>query len=116
MMNTEIAKQILESAGLAVDCACNGKEAVDMFTASANGTYTAILMDIHMPEMDGYMAASTIRSSTHPEAKTIPIVAMTADAFSEDVAKAHDAGMNDHVSKPIDVSVLYQTLKKYIKN
>lgn len=113
-MNMEIAKRILESAGLVIESAWNGEEAVNKFVSSEPGTYTAILMDIHMPVMDGHEATRTIRASSHPEAKVIPIIAMTADAFAENVSEAYAAGMNDHISKPIDVQSLFETLKKHI--
>lgn len=113
-MNMEIAETLLQSSGIAVDCVLNGKEAVEKFETSPSGTYMAILMDVHMPEMDGHEAARTIRDSSHPEAKSIPIIAMTADAFAEDVAASGASGMNDHITKPIDVSVLFSTLEKYI--
>lgn len=112
-MNMEIAKTILESAGLFVDSAWNGKQAVEMFEAAAPGTYMAILMDVHMPEMNGHEATRAIRASAHPEANTIPIIAMTADAFAENVAEAHAAGMNDHIAKPIDIPALFDMLKRY---
>jgi signal transduction histidine kinase/CheY-like chemotaxis protein len=115
-MNLEIAKKILESVGLTVDCAQNGREAVSMFCDAPAETYQAVLMDVQMPEMDGHEATRTIRASTHPEAATIPIIAMTADAFAENVAEALAAGMNDHVSKPIDMNKLFVTLSKYIHN
>lgn len=78
------------------------------------GTYDAILMDIHMPVMDGHMATRAIRESSHSQAKTIPIIAMTADAFAENVAEALGAGMNDHISKPIDLAILFDKLKTYM--
>ncbi|NMP38242.1 MAG: response regulator [Clostridiales bacterium] len=114
-MNKEIAKKILESAGVEVDSVWNGKEAVEMFENSPAGTYSVILMDVHMPVMDGHTATGIIRASSHTDAKTIPIIAMTADAFAENVAQAHEAGMNDHISKPIDIATLFETIKKYIK-
>ncbi len=115
MMNMEIAKTVMESAGLKVDGAWNGREAADMFIASEPGTYKVILMDIHMPEMDGHEATGKIRASKHPEAKTIPIIAMTADAFAENVAEAIASGMNDHIAKPIDLNTLFGTLRKYMR-
>ncbi len=114
-MNMEIAKVILKSANLAVTSAWNGKEAVELFESAAPGTFMAILMDVHMPVMDGHEATRTIRASAHPEAKTIPIIAMTADAFAENVAEAHAAGMNAHIAKPIDVALLFEMLKKHGK-
>ncbi len=113
-MNMEIAKSILRSAGLAVDCAWNGREAVDMFQSSPPGYYSALLMDVHMPVMDGHEATRCIRSGAHPDGNSVPIIAMTADAFAENVAEAHASGMNDHIAKPIDIATLFATLKKYI--
>ena len=113
-MNMEIARHILESAGFTVDSAWNGQEAVTQFEASSTGTYSAILMDIQMPVMDGHLAARTIRASAHPEAKSIPIIAMTADAFSENVAEALASGMNGHIAKPIDIPTLFETLGSVI--
>ena len=113
-MNMEVAKRILQSTGLTVDGAWNGSEAVAMFERAAAGTYQAILMDIHMPELDGYQATRAIRHSAHPEGATVPVIAMTADAFAENVAEAYAAGMNDHIAKPIDVALLFKTLRKYI--
>ncbi len=115
-MNMEVAKRILGSVHLTVDAALNGKEAVSRFEDAPAGTYEAILMDVQMPEMDGYEATRTIRASAHPEARTIPIIAMTADAFAENVAEALESGMNDHVSKPIDMPKLFETLRRYIPN
>lgn len=112
-MNMEIAKAILKSAKVNVDCAWNGKEAVDIFEAAAAGTYMAILMDVHMPIMDGHEATRTIRASSHAQARSIPIIAMTADAFAENVAEAKAAGMNSHISKPIDIPTLFFVLKQY---
>lgn len=115
-MNMEVAKQVLMSAGLTFDTAHNGREAVDIFMKKPSGTYKAILMDIQMPEMDGHEATRVIRASEHEEAKTIPIIAMTADAFSENIQEALDAGMTDHVAKPIDTAMLFEKLGKYIIN
>ncbi|MEG1812270.1 MAG: response regulator [Clostridia bacterium] len=113
-MNREIATDILTQYGFAVTCARDGKEAVDAFEASAAGDYAAILMDIQMPVMDGHAATRAIRASKHPSAKTIPVIAMTANAFSEDIAASHASGMNDHISKPIDVAQMLAILKKFI--
>ncbi len=112
-MNMEIAKKIMESAGLVVDEAWNGREAVEKYGKAEAGYYMAILMDVHMPEMNGHEAARTIRAMRNPEAKTIPIIAMTADAFAENVAEAKAAGMNEHIAKPIDIPTLFETLSKY---
>ena len=113
-MNMEIARRILESAGLVVDSAWNGEEAVNLFKNSAVGTYKAVFMDVQMPVMDGYEATRAIRGSGHPEAASVPIIAMTADAFAENVATALAAGMNDHIAKPIDIPTLFEALEKHI--
>ncbi|MDD2959635.1 MAG: response regulator [Lachnospiraceae bacterium] len=114
-LNREIATDLLGMVNLKVDCAGDGKEALELFTVSAAGTYDAILMDIQMPVLDGYEAARRIRKSGHPQAKSIPIYAMTANAFSEDVSEAFSAGMNGHIAKPIDTAILYETLGKCFK-
>ncbi|NCC44592.1 MAG: response regulator, partial [Clostridia bacterium] len=94
----------------------DGKQALDTFTAAPAGSFDAVLMDVQMPVMDGYEATRAIRASRHPEAKTIPIVAMTANAFSEDVNKAFSAGMNGHVAKPISYTKLFEVLNKLINH
>lgn len=110
VFNMEIAKELLEMTGAAVDEAYDGKEALERFSHSQPGTYDGILMDVQMPIMDGHAAARAIRASSHADAGTVPIIAMTANAFSEDVAAALHAGMNAHVAKPIDLDVLYRAL------
>ena len=112
-LNREIAVELLGLQHMEADCAVNGEEAVRMFTESATGTYDVILMDVQMPVMDGYEACRQIRKSNHSQAETIPIYAMTANAFTEDVAAAHAAGMNGHIAKPIDTQILYRTLAKH---
>ncbi|HPS81585.1 MAG TPA: ATP-binding protein [Candidatus Limiplasma sp.] len=103
-MNMEVATELLKQEGsFQIDGASNGREAFDRFTQSPPGTYDAILMDIRMPVMDGYEATRAIRASSHPDAARIPIIAMTADAFAEDIRQAMEAGMNDHIAKPIDI-------------
>ena len=92
----------------------NGVLAVEAFCAAVPGTYDAILMDIQMPEMDGYAAARTIRSNKRADAKTIPIIAMTANAFEEDVEAALEAGMDAHIAKPVDIGILWATLGKLV--
>lgn len=111
--NMEVAFELLQMTGLSIDCAENGKIAVDKFLNAEPGTYDLILMDIQMPEMNGYDATRTIRASAHPDSGNIPIIAMTANAFTEDVLASLSAGMNNHISKPIDTEVLYQTLQIY---
>lgn len=112
-MNMDIAVTMLEKTGIQVTQAANGKEAVELFTAREKGTYDLILMDVQMPVMDGYEATRVIRNSSHPEAKTIPIIAMTANAFAEDVTEALANGLNAHIAKPINYDKLFDILKKY---
>lgn len=114
-MNREIAVELLEMHGMAVDAAENGLAAVEKFGNSPAGTYDGILMDIQMPVMDGYEATRAIRALDREDAKTVPILALTANAFATDIGKAHAAGMNDHVSKPIDVAYLIGTLRKWVR-
>jgi CheY-like chemotaxis protein len=114
-LNMEIAEELLKEEGVDITQAVNGKEALDKFTSMPEGWVDAIIMDVMMPVMNGYDATRAIRSSEHPEAKTIPIIAMTANAYREDVEKAIDAGMNAHVAKPINVETLVQTLGRYKK-
>jgi signal transduction histidine kinase len=114
-MNRLVAVGLLEKAGIICEAAENGAAAVEMFLNSQPGYYDIILMDIQMPVMDGYEATRLIRQSSRPDAETIPIVAMTANAFPEDVTKALSCGMNDHFAKPIDVPVMYETIDKIIK-
>ena len=96
--------------------AYNGAEAVALFQSMAPCSFDAILMDMQMPEMDGCEAARAIRLLDKPDAKTIPIVAVTANAFAEDIAKTTEAGMNGHISKPIDFAVLCKTLEELIRH
>lgn len=113
-LNMEIASELLKFVNLQVEHAENGKVAVDIFRNSKEKEYALIFMDIQMTLMNGYDAARCIRSSEHPVAGTIPIIAMTANAFNDDVQAAFDAGMNGHLAKPIDVEVLYKTIARYI--
>lgn len=113
-INTEVALMLLESKGFTVDTAENGLRAMEQFSKSAPGYYDAILMDIRMPLMDGLTAASNIRHLSNADAKTIPIIAMTANAFDEDIDKSKAAGMNAHLAKPIEPERLYQTLYDFI--
>lgn len=101
LINQELCLELLHSCGMTCDCAANGQEALNMFTDSKPGFYALILMDIQMPVLDGYAATLRIRASAHPEAQTIPIVAVSADAFMEDIKRAQASGMNAHVTKPI---------------
>lgn len=114
-INQKVAELILEKTGAAVTIVENGLQCTELFTGSAKGRFDAILMDIQMPVMNGYEAAQAIRSSTHPQSATIPIIAMTANAFAEDIKNALSAGMNAHIAKPIDPQKLYETLAAYIK-
>ena len=109
-INTEVAAILLEDKGFSVDKAENGMQALELFKTSNPGTYDAILMDIRMPVMDGLAAAKEIRRLDYGNAKTVPIIAMTANAFDEDLEKSSAAGMNAHLAKPVDAEKLYQTL------
>ena len=113
-LNAEIAVELLQEEGCTVDRAKDGVECVDMLEKAASGTYQLILMDIQMPVMNGYDAAKKIRRMDDLPKADIPIIAMTANAFSEDKQAALDAGMNDHVSKPINMNVLVPTIQKYL--
>lgn len=113
-LNWEIAEALLDSVGITCDHAENGQICVDMFTNSKPGTYQAILMDIRMPIMTGYEATPLIRQSKHPD-KDLPIIAMTADAFADDMKKCLECGMNAHIAKPIDIDVVQKTIAKFIK-
>ncbi len=113
-INAEIIRQLMLEKEAQLDVAENGRIAVEMFAASAPGTYDAILMDIRMPEMDGLEATVAIRALDRPDARTIPIIAMTANAFDEDVQRSLQAGMNAHLSKPVEPEHLYSTLEELI--
>ena len=102
------------ACGLELDWAENGRECVERFSASEPGRYDAILMDLRMPEMSGYEAARAIRSLDRPDARSVPIVAMTADAFAEDRQRAREAGMDAHVAKPIDVGEVLRVLARLV--
>ncbi len=114
-LNLEIAQFILEQEGANVTSVCNGKEAVDAFAAAAPGAFDAVLMDVMMPVMDGYAATRAIRALDRPDAATTPIIAMTANAFAEDRIAAKEAGMDDHIAKPIDVELVVETIAKLTK-
>ncbi|MBR0209017.1 MAG: amino acid permease [Oscillospiraceae bacterium] len=114
-INMEIAKMILEQAGFTVETAENGRIAVDMVAASQHGYYDAVLMDIQMPVMDGYAATKAIRELPDEALAEIPIIAMTANAFKEDVKAAENAGMQAHIAKPIDVGVMMKTLAAVLR-
>ncbi len=114
-VNWNIASELLSLRGISTVRAKDGKEAFDLFTNSAPKTFDVILMDIQMPVMNGIEATKAIRESTHPEAKSIPIFAMTANAFTEDVERCLQAGMNEHLSKPIDIDKVTSCIKKYTR-
>ena len=113
-LNAEIAVELLREESCTVDRAKDGVECVDMLEKAANGTYQMILMDIQMPVMNGYDAAKKIRRMDDPQKAGIPIIAMTANAFSEDKQAALDVGMNDHIAKPINMNILVPTIQKYL--
>ena len=114
LINAEIMKELLTMKEAQIDHAENGRIVLDMFKESAEGYYDAILMDVRMPEMDGLEATAAIRALDRKDAKTIPIIAMTANAFDEDVQRSLQAGMNAHLSKPVEPDHLYQTLEELI--
>ena len=114
-INMDIAAEMFEMNGIRVTKAWNGKEAVELFAGSAPGEFDGILMDMQMPVMDGCQAAEKIRSMNRPDAGSVPIVAVTANAFAEDLAATTAAGMNAHVSKPIDFDLLFQTLSELME-
>ena len=113
-INAEIMQELLKLREADIDHAENGRIAVDLFSQSPAGYYSAILMDVRMPEMDGLEAAGAIRALDHPDAKGIPIIALTANAFDEDVQRSLQAGMNAHLSKPVEPEHLYRTLEELI--
>lgn len=114
-INRQIAGMMLENMGMHADQAVNGREGLERFEASAPGTYIAILMDLRMPVMDGYESVSRIRRLNRPDAASVPIIAMTADVFAEDIRRCREAGMDDHVAKPVDAILLQQALLRQIK-
>ena len=114
LINAEIMEQIIMVRGAEIDHAENGKKALNMFKDSEEGYYDAILMDVRMPEMDGLEATLAIRALDRSDAKKIPIIALTANAFDEDVQRSLQVGMNAHLSKPVEPDHLYQTLEELI--
>ncbi len=115
-INREIGTELVEMLGAKVECAENGKAALDMFAASEPGGYDLIFMDIQMPVMDGFEATKAIRSLERPDAPTVPIVAMSANAFVEDIRACLKAGMNDHVSKPVNLQNLADVMSRFLRN
>ena len=114
-INAEIMTMVLSMREIEVDLAVNGRIAVEMFAGHEEGTYDAILMDMRMPEMDGLEATRMIRAMDRPDAASIPIIALTANAFDEDVQRSMQAGLNAHLSKPVEPELLFETLENLIK-
>jgi CheY-like chemotaxis protein len=114
LINAEIMKKIIETRGAEIDHAENGSVALEMFRNSSQNYYDAVLMDIRMPVMDGLEATKAIRALDRPDAEDVPIIAMTANAFDEDVQRSLQVGMNAHLSKPVEPDLLYQTLEELI--
>ena len=113
-LNAEIATEVLGMTGLAVERSRDGIEAVDRMAEVPEGYYDMIFMDIQMPRMNGYDATRVIRSMDRNDCKRVPIIAMTANAFAEDVQAARTVGMNEHIAKPLDLDTLANTLKKWL--
>ena len=113
-LNWEVAKELLSDLGVELDWAEDGRICLDKFQKSPEGYYDIILMDIRMPHMTGYEATQAIRGLAHPDALSIPIIAMSADAFSDDIQHCLQCGMNAHIAKPIDVKELKRLLKRYL--
>ena len=114
-LNAEIAAEILGMTGIAVERASDGTEAVDKITECADGYYDIVFMDIQMPKMNGYDATRAIRAMDRNYCKQVPIVAMTANAFAEDVQAAKTVGMNEHIAKPLDSNALARTLSRWLQ-
>ena len=114
-INAEIIKMLLDEKEITVEYAGNGQIVVDMFCDSAENYYDAILMDMRMPEMDGLEATRMIRKQDRKDAHTIPIIALTANAYEEDVQRSLQSGLSSHLSKPVEPDVLYSTLVKELK-
>ena len=113
-LNAEIAQELLKMQGAVIQRARNGKEAVEMFEKSRPKEIRAVLMDIQMPVMNGYDATAAIRSMERDDARKIPIIALTANAFTADAAMGYSAGMNDYLAKPVDIERLLDVLQKWI--
>ena len=111
-INREIVEFLLKEEGAHVVNANDGKAAVDIFEASAQGTFDCVLMDLMMPVMSGYEATRVIRSLNRPDAKAVPIIALSANAFEEDIAMAKEAGMNEHLAKPVDIKKMFQLMSR----
>ncbi|MDE7416315.1 MAG: response regulator [Lachnospiraceae bacterium] len=113
-LNLDIVQEVLKERGLIVTGAANGQIAVDLFGGNPPGTFDAILMDMHMPVLDGVTATKQIRAMERSDAKTIPILALTANDFEEDVKRTREAGMNDHLTKPFDMEKIFSVLAEYM--
>ena len=113
-LNAEIATEILGMTGILVERAVDGIQAVDLVTDCPDGYYDIIFMDIQMPRMNGYDAARAIRAMDRSYCRQVPIVAMTANAFAEDVHAAKTVGMNEHIAKPLDLNILAKTLIRWL--
>ena len=113
-LNWEIANELLSDLGVELDWAEDGQICLDKFQQSPEGYYDAVLMDIRMPRMTGYEAAKAIRGLNRPDALSVPIIAMSADAFSDDIQHCLECGMNAHMAKPVDVTELTRLLKRYL--
>ena len=113
-LNAEILRELLHMNGVVCDIVSNGQELLDAFEKSGSGQYDLILTDIQMPVMNGYDATLAIRKMKDTKKARIPIVAMTANAFAEDIQKVLSVGMNDHVAKPVDMNILVPTMMKYL--
>ena len=114
-LNLEIAEELLALGGAQVETATNGREALDAFAFSPSGHFDAVLMDVQMPVMDGYAATEALRALDRPDARTVAVIAMTANAFSQDVAESRAHGMDGHISKPLDVRTFYDTMNGFMK-
>ncbi|GFI22172.1 signal transduction histidine-protein kinase BarA [Lachnospiraceae bacterium] len=114
-LNLEIVTEVLKERGLLVTTAENGQIAVELFQNSPPGTFDIILMDMHMPVMDGVEATKKIRLMAHVDAQTIPILALTANDFEEDIRQTREAGMNDHLTKPFDMEKIFSALATYVR-
>ena len=114
-LNREVAVRMLNRVGVEVSCAENGKIALERYEQAPDGFFDCILLDVNMPEMDGYETVAAIRRSTKPDAVTVPVFAMTANAFAEDVQTAIDAGMNGHIAKPVEADILYKILQEVFR-
>lgn len=114
--NRLVLVKILSSLGAECDTACNGQEALDKFNSSLPDAYDLMLMDVQMPVLDGYAATRAIRASSHPSAQTVPIIAMTANAFVEDIRAAIESGMDAHIAKPVRLDKLKATIQEVFDN